>query len=106
MALVRFVSSDKTTLDVEAMPGMSVMEAALMAGVPEILGICGGICSCATCHVMVHEQWITRTGTPSEEERAMLDSLDITAPESRLGCQIKLTDALSGLVVHVPKESK
>lgn len=85
----------------EAMPGMTVMEAALSAGVPEILGLCGGICSCATCHVHVDPAWVEKITPPDSEEGAMLEAIDHKAPTSRLGCQIKLDDSLDGLLVHV-----
>mgnify|MGYP003789900753 CR=1 FL=1 len=85
----------------EAAPGMTVMEAALSAGVPEILGLCGGICSCATCHVHVDPDWAPKLAPPEDEEGAMLEAIDHRAPTSRLGCQIKLDDSLDGLLVHV-----
>jgi ferredoxin, 2Fe-2S len=85
----------------EAAPGMSVMEAALAGGVPEILGLCGGICSCATCHVHVDPNWMGRVAPAEDEERAMLEAIDNAAPTSRLGCQVKLDESHDGLVVHV-----
>ena len=85
----------------EAMPGMTVMEAALSAGVPEILGLCGGICSCATCHVHVAPEWMEKLNPIEDEEGAMLEAIDNHAPTSRLGCQVKLDDSLDGLVVNV-----
>ena len=85
----------------EARPGMTVMEAALSAGVPEILGLCGGICSCATCHVHVAPEWAAKLEPAEAEEGAMLEAIDNRAPTSRLGCQVKLDDSLDGLVVNV-----
>lgn len=85
----------------EAAPGMTIMEAALSAGVPEILGLCGGICSCATCHVHVDPEWMAKLIPADDEEGAMLEAIDHKAPTSRLGCQVKLDDSLDGLLVHV-----
>ena len=85
----------------EAMDGMTIMEAALSAGVPEILGLCGGICSCATCHVHVDPEWAAKLTPPDDEEGAMLEAIDHKAPTSRLGCQVRLDDSHDGLLVHV-----
>lgn len=81
--------------------GSSVMEGAVANSIPGIEAECGGSCSCATCHVHVHEDWLEKTGPAGETEREMLEFADSVAPNSRLGCQIKITDALDGLIVTV-----
>lgn len=90
------------TADVET--GQSLMQAAQANDVPYVLGECGGCLSCATCHVIVPEEWQDKLGAPEDMEDAMLD---ITAaprtPASRLSCQIEASDALDGLVLIVPE---
>jgi 2Fe-2S ferredoxin len=82
--------------------GQTLMEVAKDKGVEGILADCGGACSCATCHVFVDAEWWDRVGEPDEIEFAMLDMVaDVAQPNSRLSCQIKLTDALDGLKVTV-----
>ncbi len=87
---------------VESKADDSVMQAAIKNSVPGIDADCGGACACATCHVYVDEAWIGRAGTPGEMERSMLDFAQDVRPNSRLSCQIALTDGLDGLVVTVP----
>ena len=86
---------------VDAFADMTLMEVALCNDVPGIVGLCGGICSCATCHVYVDEEWADRLPAPSGEEQDMVEGLDKRRANSRLGCQVMVTDALDGLVVTV-----
>jgi ferredoxin, 2Fe-2S len=94
-------SSDKARI-VEAEPGSTVMEAAIKNGIPGIEAECGGACACATCHVYIDEAWREKTGPPSPMEEDMLDFGFDVRSNSRLSCQIKITDALDGLVVRTP----
>jgi len=87
---------------VDAPIGQTVMEAAVKNAVPGIDADCGGACACATCHVYVDEAWREKTGTPEQMEEDMLDFAFDVRPASRLSCQIKVTDALDGLVVRIP----
>lgn len=91
----------RTTLDVEE--GQNVMLAAVYGNAAGILGECGGVLSCATCHVYVEAPWNEKLAPPEDDERSMLD---FTAAErrasSRLGCQIIMRAALDGLEVHLP----
>ena len=80
---------------------MSVLEAARRGNVA-IEGACGGAMACATCHVHVDDVWFERLRTPSAEEDEMLELAQELAATSRLGCQIRLTPALDGLVLHLP----
>ena len=82
--------------------GTSVMEGARNNGIPGIDADCGGACACATCHVYVAPEWRERTGTPSENESEMLECATDPGEGSRLSCQIKMSDLLDGLVVHLP----
>ena len=92
----------ETTIDAKA--GLSVMENIRDAGFDELLALCGGCCSCATCHVLVDADWIAATGGPNADEDDLLDSSDHRGPTSRLGCQIEMSAALAGLKVTIAAE--
>lgn len=104
MPKITFVEHNGTEKIVEAEVGMTVMEAAIKEGIPGIEAECGGACACATCHVYVDEQWREATGEPSEMEEDMLDFAFNIQPNSRLSCQIKVTDELDGLRVTTPEK--
>lgn len=89
---------------VEATSGRSLMENLREGGIDEILALCGGNCSCATCHVHVAEEWLDRLPPMSADEDDLLDSSDDRRSDSRLSCQIPVTDALDGLSVTVAAE--
>jgi len=99
---VTYIESDGTEHIVELDPQMSLMEGSVLNEVPGIIGLCGGICSCATCHCYVGPEWAGRLPAPSEGELAMLERAAERRPESRLGCQIAVTEALDGMVVRLP----
>lgn len=103
MAKIIFIASDGTRHELEAENGSTVMEVAIRNGVPGIDAECGGACACATCHVYVAEEWREKTGTPEAMEEDMLDFAYDIRPNSRLSCQIRVSDALDGLVVAVPE---
>lgn len=103
MPKVTFLEHDGTTRVVEAAVGLSVMEAAVQNGIAGILAECGGACACATCQVVVEPEWFGRVGPASETEReVMVFAATPPTETSRLSCQIKLSNALDGLVVRVP----
>jgi 2Fe-2S ferredoxin len=79
------------------------MEGAVKSNIPRIDADCGGACACATCHVYVDEAWRDKTGSMSAMEESMLDFAEQVEPNSRLSCQIKVTDALDGLIVRMPE---
>ncbi len=95
-------NGERVTLDLE--PGSTVMEGAFDHGVDGIVALCGGSCSCSTCHVYVDDEWAERVGQADEGETGTLDFAIDTRPNSRLSCQITLDDRLDGLVVHVPAQ--
>jgi len=103
MAKITYVHPDgaQDTLDVEV--GTSVMMGALMAGIAEIAGECGGNAMCATCHVYVSDVDLARLEATEEIEDEMLDSVAAErTPASRLSCQIQMTESLDGLTVLLP----
>ena len=101
---VTWKSPDGTVITAEVDNGTTLMNAALANNVPLILGECGGNLSCATCHVVVDDAWIERTGGPGEFETDMLDTTAaIRQPNSRLSCQITASDDLDGLILNVPQ---
>ncbi len=95
--------ADGTEIVADVAAGTTLKDAALKAGVPGILGDCGGNLSCATCHVVVADDWAAAVGGPEATEDFMLD---ITAApregHSRLSCQIEMTEALDGVRLRVP----
>lgn len=103
MPSISFVEPDGTVHLVEAAVGASLMEAARLRGIPGIIAECGGACACATCHVYVDDVWLPKTGEKSAMEESMLDFAENVEPNSRLSCQIKVSDALDGLVVRLPE---
>ncbi|MCK0067820.1 MULTISPECIES: 2Fe-2S iron-sulfur cluster-binding protein [Kordiimonas] len=103
MAKITFVSNDGEEQVIEAAEGESVMETALNNGIDWIMADCGGACACATCHVYVDEDQLEATGEPSEMENSMLEFNDHQQSNSRLSCQIKVTEDLDGLRVTAPE---
>jgi len=86
--------------------GNNVMRIAVLNDVPGITGDCGGSSACGTCHIYVDNAWLGKVGTPDPDsaEACMIEVSPADAqPNSRLGCQIVLTAALDGLVVHIPE---
>ena len=103
MTTVTFVQFSGETKTVDGDNGDSVMKIALDNLVPGIDADCGGECSCATCHVLIESEWMSRVGTADGQENAMLDLNPDREPNSRLSCQIAVTDELNGLVVNLPE---
>ena len=103
MTKITIIAFDGTRFDIEAENGSTVMENAIRNAVPGIEAECGGACACATCHVYVDEAWSETVGEPEAMEEDMLDFAYDVRPNSRLSCQIKVSDALEGLVVRVPE---
>ena len=92
------------TREVEAASGLTVMEAIRDNGFDELLALCGGCCSCATCHVHVDPAFADRLPAMSADEDDLLDSSDDRDATSRLSCQIPFTDDLDGLSVRIADE--
>ncbi len=94
---------DGRTITLDVAEGMNLMQAAVARGIPGVVGECGGSLSCATCHVVVDPDWAAQAGGPGVFEADMLDITEAERqPTSRLSCQITMTAALDGIVLHVP----
>lgn len=103
MANITYIEFDGTEHKVELENGTSIMEGAVWNSLPGIDGDCGGSCACATCHVYVDADWIDKTGKAGQgSEQAMLELADEVTENSRLGCQVKVSDELDGLIVRMP----
>ena len=103
MPNITFIDAHGESRTVEAETGSTVMETAIRNAIPGIEAECGGACACATCHVYVDDAWTAIVGPPEAMEEDMLDFAYEVKPTSRLSCQIKMSDVLDGLVVHVPE---
>ncbi|MEY4056750.1 MAG: hypothetical protein RL519_2085 [Pseudomonadota bacterium] len=101
LVVVNRAGEEKT---VDAAAGLSVMEAIRDNGFDELLALCGGCCSCATCQIHVDAAWADKLPAMSEDENDLLDSSDHRNASSRLSCQIHLTDDLDGLKVAIAPE--
>jgi 2Fe-2S ferredoxin len=102
MPTITFIDQDGNQREIEAEAGSTVMETAINSDVPGILATCGGSCSCATCHVYVDDSWVDKLPPPELEEMDMLDTAHDLQENSRLSCQIKVTEELDGLIVTTP----
>jgi ferredoxin, 2Fe-2S len=102
MPRVTFIAHDGTRSNVEAPVGTSLMLAAVNHGVRGIDGDCGGQCACATCHVYINGAWAGKIPPPAAHEDEMLNFTAERLPDSRLACQVKLTEALDGIEVRMP----
>ena len=102
MAKITYIEHNGTRHEIDVPNGMTVMEGAVKNMIPGIDADCGGACACATCHVYVDDAWMPKVGTPEGMEESMLDFAEDVRPNSRLSCQITVTDELDGLVVTTP----
>lgn len=104
MAKITFIESGGKEHVLEAENGTTVMEVAVKNDVIGIDAECGGACACATCHVYVNADWTEKVGGPEDMEQDMLDFAFEVKKNSRLSCQVKVTDELDGLVVNIPAQ--
>lgn len=102
MTKITFIQPDGKSQTVDADNGLTVMEAAKLNNIEGIEAECGGACACATCHVYVDDAWREKTGKAADMEEDMLDFAFDVRDSSRLCCQIKVSDAINGLIVRVP----
>jgi len=104
MVRITFIDYLGTERQIDTVPGGSVMQAAVANSVPGIEAHCGGNQACATCQVYVDEPWLTQVGPAGEQERQMLEFATSAKANSRLACQIVVTEALDGLIVRTPEQ--
>jgi 2Fe-2S ferredoxin len=100
MPLLRVVDRDGVEHEVEAKSGLKVMET-LRELDYGVAAICGGMCSCATCHVYVDQDWVAKIPPAMSDEKELLNELSHHETNSRLSCQIEFTDSLAGLKVTI-----
>jgi 2Fe-2S ferredoxin len=103
MPKINFVDSDGTNREVETKNGTSIMEAAVQNMIPGIDADCGGACACATCHVYVSNDWMEKLKAKDDMEDSMLDFAEDVQDNSRLSCQILMSDELDGITVTTPE---
>jgi 2Fe-2S ferredoxin len=102
MPKVTYIEPQGAAKTVDAPAGTTAMEAAIDNDVAGIVAECGGACSCATCHVYVDEAWLDKLPPPDPLEDGMLDCALERRPNSRLSCQLRLSDELDGITVEIP----
>jgi ferredoxin, 2Fe-2S len=105
MPTVSFILADGSRRDVTVEVGKNLLDVAWDNGL-DVEGACGGVMACSTCHMIVDSNWIAKLAQPSVEEEEMLDLAWGLTETSRLGCQITVTEALDGLVVSLPTETR
>jgi 2Fe-2S ferredoxin len=101
MPKIIYLTPDGTRHEVEVEKGYSVMEGAINNNIEGIVAECGGACACATCHSYIDEAWLDKVAEMDDMEDSMLDAAFERKDNSRLTCQIEVSDELDGLVVHV-----
>jgi len=104
MAKITYIEFDGKKHALEVETGKSIMQAAVDNSLKGILGDCGGACSCATCHCYVEDEWLSKLDAKSETEAMLLEEVMEPKPNSRLSCQIKASDELDGMVIHLPEK--
>jgi len=102
MPRITFISHDGREQEVEAAAGVSVMQVAVDNYIDGILAECGGACSCATCHCFVDEPWLSKLPPADPLELQMIECALDPQPNSRLSCQLVISDELDGLIVRLP----
>ena len=105
MPKIVYIEPDGTRRELEVPVGYSVMEGATMNSVEGIEAECGGACSCATCHAYVDERWLDKLPPMEPMEDSMLEAAVERRPNSRLTCQIQVTEELDGLTLEVAPSS-
>ena len=103
MAKITYITSDNQTHTVEVQNGLTVMEGAVQNDIPGIDADCGGGMACATCHVYVKDDWFNKVPPKQNGEEDMLDQAFEPKKNSRLSCQMIISDELDGLIVDLPE---
>ena len=103
MAKITYIEHDGTAHEVDVANGLTVMEGARDNNIPGIEADCGGACACSTCHVYVAEGWAEKLKAKDDMEDSMLDFAEDVQDNSRLSCQILMSDELDGITVSTPE---
>ncbi|MBT3371935.1 MAG: 2Fe-2S iron-sulfur cluster binding domain-containing protein [Rhodospirillaceae bacterium] len=103
MVKVTYIESNGVERVTALRLGQTLMDGAIDNEVEGVMAECGGLCACSTCHVYVEDAWLQACGEPSELEEGMLDFAADLRANSRLSCQIQITEAMDGMVVRVPE---
>ena len=104
MAKIKYIEHNGKEHEIEVSSGLTVMEGAIKNNIPGIDADCGGACECATCHVYINQDWVEKLNPKEDTEEDMLDFAFDVKENSRLSCQISVTDELDGLVVNLPEK--
>ena len=104
MAKITYNTHDNKTHTIDVQNGLTVMEGAVQNDIPGIDADCGGGMACATCHVYIHDEWFDKLPTKEDGEEDMLDMAFEPKKNSRLSCQLTVSDELDGLVVNIPSK--
>ena len=102
MPKITYITSDNQSHTIEVQNGLTVMEGAVQNDIPGIDADCGGGMACATCHVYVKEEWLNKLNKSEDAEQDMIDMVFEPKKNSRLSCQIVVSDEIDGLVVTTP----
>ncbi len=103
MTKITFISPDKKKTTVTAETGKSLMEAAVENDIPGIDADCEGGCACATCHILLPDSFMDKIPAMDEDEQYLLDFLDNRQKNSRLSCQVEITEHLDGIIITIPE---
>ena len=103
MAKVKIIEANGNEHEIEIANGQTLMQGAVDNMIEGIVAECGGACSCATCHCYVDEAWIGKVGAAEDMELELVECAPEPRPNSRLSCQVVISDDLEGLVVKVPQ---
>ena len=104
MPKITYIENNGKSHQIEISNGLSVMEGAVQNNIPGIDADCGGSCACATCHVYVEEKWFNKLPKKEDGEEDMLDMAFEPKKNSRLSCQLMVSDQIDGLVVNLPEK--
>ena len=104
MAKITYINSSGNSKTIDVANGLSVMEGAIQNNIPGIDADCGGGMACATCHVYVKEEWLNKLDKPEDAEQDMIDMAFEPKKNSRLSCQLIVSDKLDGLIITTPSK--
>ena len=104
MPKITYIDFNGNSKNIEVENGLTVMEGAIQNNVPGIDADCGGSMACATCHVYVNEEWSNKISPAEDAEQDMIDMAFEPKKNSRLSCQLIVSNELDGLIVTTPKK--